>query len=132
MHGTDEVWALDLEFSEYGSVPMLFPGGCRPLVYNFIDYRCADGRFLTSPSGMAISNTRYLPSSETRVNAGIRAWKSGMSIKNRYPVPKMTSIAGIGTGSGAGTQLLVVPVPDTKKTINFESSVPVLPKYQNR
>jgi hypothetical protein len=38
-----------------------------------IDYRCADGRFLMSPRGMEVSNTRYLSSSETRVNAGIRA-----------------------------------------------------------
>jgi hypothetical protein len=35
------------------------------------DYRCADGRFLMSPRGVTVSNTRYLSSSETRVNAGI-------------------------------------------------------------
>ncbi len=40
-----------------------------------IDYRCADGRFLMSPRGVAVSNTRYLSSSETKVNAGIRGWK---------------------------------------------------------
>jgi hypothetical protein len=28
-----------------------------------------------SPYGMAVSNTRYLSSSETKVNAGIRGWK---------------------------------------------------------
>jgi hypothetical protein len=28
-----------------------------------IDYRCADGRFLMSPRGMAVFNTRYLSSS---------------------------------------------------------------------
>ncbi len=39
-----------------------------------IDYICAHGRFLMSPSGMAVSNTRYLSSSGTRVNAGIRGW----------------------------------------------------------
>ncbi len=38
-----------------------------------------------------------------------------MSIQSWYLVPKMTSIAGIGTGTSAGTQLLVVPVPNTKK-----------------
>ncbi len=32
-----------------------------------IDYRCADGRFLMSPSDVAISNQYYLSSSETRV-----------------------------------------------------------------
>jgi hypothetical protein len=40
-----------------------------------IDWRCADGRFLMLPRGMAVSNTRYLFSSETRVNASIRGWK---------------------------------------------------------
>jgi hypothetical protein len=44
-----------------------------------IDYRCADGRFLMSPRGMAVSNTRYISSSETRVNAGIRGWKLHLS-----------------------------------------------------
>jgi hypothetical protein len=44
-----------------------------------IDYRCADGRFLMSPRGMAVSNTRCLSSSETRVNAGIRGWKLHLS-----------------------------------------------------
>jgi hypothetical protein len=48
-------------------------------IENIIDYRCADGRFLMSPRGMAVSNTRYLSSSETRVNAGIRAWKLHLS-----------------------------------------------------
>jgi hypothetical protein len=40
---------------------------------------CADGRFLMSSRGMAVSNTRYLSISETRVNAGIRAWKLHLS-----------------------------------------------------
>ncbi len=31
------------------------------------------------PRGVAISNTRHLSSSETRINAGIRAWKSHLS-----------------------------------------------------
>jgi hypothetical protein len=45
-----------------------------------IDYRCADGRFLMSPRGMAVSKTKYLSSSETiRVNAGIREWKLRLS-----------------------------------------------------
>jgi hypothetical protein len=39
---------------------------------NSIDYRCADGRFLMPPRGMAVSKTRYLSSSESRVNAGIK------------------------------------------------------------
>ncbi len=47
-----------------------------------IDYRCADGRFLMSPRGMAVSNTRYLSSSETRVNAGIRGWILHLSESN--------------------------------------------------
>jgi ribosomal protein L37AE/L43A len=38
-----------------------------------IDYRCADGRFLESPSFVAISNPASLPSSETGVNPGIRS-----------------------------------------------------------
>jgi hypothetical protein len=44
-----------------------------------IDYGCADGRFMMSPHGMAVSNTRDLSSSETRVNAGIRGWKLHLS-----------------------------------------------------
>ncbi len=44
-----------------------------------IDNRCADGRFLMSPRGMAVSNTRDLSSSETRVNAATRGWKSHLS-----------------------------------------------------
>jgi hypothetical protein len=47
--------------------------------YDIIDYRCADGRFLMSPRGVAVSNTRYLSSSETRVYAGIRGWKLHLS-----------------------------------------------------
>ncbi len=39
-----------------------------------IDYRCADSRFLMSPRGMAVS--------ETRVNAGIRGWKLHLSESN--------------------------------------------------
>jgi hypothetical protein len=53
-----------------------------------------------------------------------------MSIRNRYPVPKRTGITGIGTG--ACTQSLVVPVPNTEKLLNFEFLVPVLPKYRKR
>ncbi len=44
-----------------------------------IDCICADGRFLMSPRGMAVSNTRYHSSSETRVNGGIRGWKLHLS-----------------------------------------------------
>jgi hypothetical protein len=44
-----------------------------------IDHRRADGRFLMSPRDMAVSNTRYLSSSETRVNAGMRGWKLNLS-----------------------------------------------------
>jgi hypothetical protein len=40
-----------------------------------MDYRCADGRFLTPPRGMAISITKYLSSFEARVYAGIKGWK---------------------------------------------------------
>jgi hypothetical protein len=43
------------------------------------DYRCAGGRFLMSPHGMAVSNTRYLSSNEIRVNACIRGWKLHLS-----------------------------------------------------
>ncbi len=46
---------------------------------NHIDYRCADGRFLTSPCGMAVSNTRYLSGGETRVNTGKRGWELHLS-----------------------------------------------------
>ncbi len=58
---------------------------CTSIVYS-LDlrlYRCADGRFLMSPRGMAVSNTRYLSSSETRVNAGIRARKLYLSESTR-------------------------------------------------
>jgi hypothetical protein len=49
---------------------------CRPIPVKFIGlYRCADGRFLMSSRGVAVSNTKYLSSSETRVNAGIGGWK---------------------------------------------------------
>ncbi len=44
-----------------------------------IDYRCADGLFLMSPRGMAVSNTSYLSSSETRVDAGVWGWKLHLS-----------------------------------------------------
>ncbi len=44
-----------------------------------IDYRCADGRFLMSPRGVAVSNARYLSSNETMVYAGIRGWKLHLS-----------------------------------------------------
>jgi hypothetical protein len=44
-----------------------------------IDYKCADGRCLMSPHGMAVSYHKYLPSSETRINAGIRGWKRYLS-----------------------------------------------------
>jgi hypothetical protein len=47
--------------------------------YEHIDCRCADGRFMMSPSGMAVSKTRYISSSETMVNAGIRGWKLHLS-----------------------------------------------------
>ncbi len=52
---------------------------CRCYGKSNIDYRRADGRFLMSPRGMAVSNTRYPSSSETRVNAGIRGWKLHLS-----------------------------------------------------
>jgi hypothetical protein len=42
-------------------------------------YRCADRRFLMSPRGLAVSNTRYLSSSETSVNVGIKGWKWHLS-----------------------------------------------------
>jgi hypothetical protein len=32
-----------------------------------------------SPRGMAVFNTKYLSSSETRVNAGIKGWKWHLS-----------------------------------------------------
>ncbi len=48
-------------------------------VEDTIDYRCANGRFLMSPRGMAVSNTRYLSSSETRVNADIKGRKLHLS-----------------------------------------------------
>jgi hypothetical protein len=49
---------------------------CRTLLVAVIYYRCADGRFLMSPRGLlAVSNTRYLSSSETSVYAGIREWE---------------------------------------------------------
>ncbi len=52
---------------------------CRSYWLISIDYRCADGRFLMSPRGMAVSNTKYFSSSETRVNAGIKGWKWHLS-----------------------------------------------------
>jgi hypothetical protein len=47
-----------------------------------IEYRCADGRFLMSPRGVAIPNQNYLSSSETRVNASLKTWKSHLSQSN--------------------------------------------------
>jgi hypothetical protein len=55
-----------------------------------------------------------------------------MSISSRYPVPRTTGIADIGTSAGAGTWLLVLPVLNNEKTINLEFLVPVLSKYHNR
>jgi hypothetical protein len=45
-----------------------------------IDHRYADGRFLMSPCGVAVSNHGYLSSSETRVNAVIRGRKLHLSV----------------------------------------------------
>ncbi len=45
---------------------------------------------------------------------------------------KKTGIEGIGTGTRAGTQLLVVVEPDTGRVINFDFLVPVLRKYGSR
>ncbi len=61
-------------FVSYAIVPR-----CRSYSTILIDYRCADGRFLMLPRGRAVSNTRHISSSETRVNAGIRGWKSHLS-----------------------------------------------------
>ncbi len=44
-----------------------------------IDYRCADGRFLVLPRGVAVSNHLCLFRSETRVNTGMRGWKWHLS-----------------------------------------------------
>ncbi len=49
-----------------------------------LDYRCAEGRFLMSPHGMAVFNTRYLSCSETMVNACIRGWKLHLSESNKW------------------------------------------------
>jgi Mg/Co/Ni transporter MgtE len=57
--------------------------------------------------------------------------QSGMSIRSRYLVPKITIVAGTGTNAGTGTQAAVIPAPNTGKIINFGRPVPVLPKYQN-
>ncbi len=48
-----------------------------------MDNRCADGRILMSPRVMAVSNARYLSSSETRVNAGIKGWKLHLTESTR-------------------------------------------------
>jgi hypothetical protein len=53
---------------------------------------------------------------------------AGMSIRRRYPVPKLTGIAGTSTDTGSGTQAAVIPVPNTGKMINFGRPVPVIPK----
>jgi hypothetical protein len=53
-----------------------------------------------------------------------------MGIKSRYLAPKTTGIAGSSTG--AGTEALVVPEPNTRKTMISGFLVLVLPKYQNR
>ncbi len=41
------------------------------------DYRCADVRFLKSPRGMAVFNTKCLSSSEKRFDAGIKGYGNG-------------------------------------------------------
>jgi hypothetical protein len=55
---------------------------------------------------------------------GLTCGQTGMSIRSRYPVPKITGIAGTDTG----TQAAVIPVLNTGKMINFGCPVPVLPK----
>ncbi len=66
-----------LEACSFNRINHLEYGAAYPLIT--IHYRCADSRFLMSPRGMAVSNTRYLSSCETRVNAGIRGWKLHLS-----------------------------------------------------
>ncbi len=49
-----------------------------------------------------------------------------------YSVPEWTGTAGTGTDTGSGTQISVIPVPNTGNVKNFDRSVQVLPKYRNR
>jgi hypothetical protein len=61
------------------SLLSMYVKGCTFDVNKSIDYRCADGSFLMSPRGLAVSSTRYISSHETRANASIRGWKLHLS-----------------------------------------------------
>ncbi len=58
-----------------------------------------------SPRGMAVSNTRYLSSNETRVNAGIRWWKLHLSESTSW----QESVGGICFAYISEEQLLYSP-----------------------
>ncbi len=61
------------------SLLSMYVKGCTFDVNKSIDYRRADGSFLMSPRGLAVSSTRYISSHETRANASIRGWKLHLS-----------------------------------------------------
>ncbi len=106
-HLIEKLWRVTSKLMKRGSIPFVTwkPSSYRNygfspcnvekdlalLAAGIIDYRCADSRFMMSPRGMAVSNTRYLYDSETRVNAGIRAWKLHLSESNWY----QESVGGI-------------------------------------
>jgi hypothetical protein len=66
---------VQLEYTTSCETPYNLASFMSYVFSGIIDYRCADGRFLMSPRGVAVSNHQYLSSSETRVNADIRGWK---------------------------------------------------------
>jgi hypothetical protein len=77
-------WRSFIVYLQYLRHVLILSNGyrCRSPNNDHIDYRCADDRFLMSPRGITVSNTKYLSSSETRVNADIKGWKWHLSKSN--------------------------------------------------
>jgi hypothetical protein len=56
--------------------PYFIPPEKQALRMRAIDYRCAEGRFSLSASGVTILNSPSLSSSKTEVRNGIKSWKA--------------------------------------------------------
>jgi hypothetical protein len=69
-------WFTKIEF--FGKNNMIFPQTTDLPVTRLV-YRCGDCRFSVYASCVTFSNPDSLPSSETRVNGGIRSWKKHLS-----------------------------------------------------
>ncbi len=53
-------FACIITHAKFSGLRPFLKGRCRSPTRIIIDYRFADGRFLTSPRGMAVSNTRHV------------------------------------------------------------------------